>query len=163
MSSRLTKEHNVDACAKGVVSFFVTCQNNPATTMKISAAMRAKGYSDTEAVDQALQMQVCQVVDKLKGGVSAAALAALSSVAAMIALSLMVATRARALIPLEDGNSMVPLNLLLMPPRELHRPIHQHQIDRQNKQKSKEVFAQAFVQATVIFATKRVQSKENHR
>jgi hypothetical protein len=36
----------------------VACQNTPAKTVKIPAAMRAKGYSDTddiEAVDQALQ------------------------------------------------------------------------------------------------------------
>ena len=72
---------NVDACMKGVASLFVACSGNPVTTVKISAAMRAKGSSDTEAVDQALQMQVCWEVEKLKGSCSlcSAAMVMLSS------------------------------------------------------------------------------------
>jgi hypothetical protein len=45
------EEHNVDAGAKGAASFFMACSGNPVRTLKITTAMRAKGYSDTEAVD----------------------------------------------------------------------------------------------------------------
>ena len=113
------KEHSVDARAKHEVSFFVACSGNPATTVKIPAAMRAKGYSDTSAVDRVLKMQVCREVEKLKGGVSAAALAALCAAAVMVALSLTVMTKARALILPEDANSTLPLDLP-SPPRKTH-------------------------------------------
>jgi hypothetical protein len=97
------KEHNNDARAKGAASVYVACSCNPVTTLKIPAAMRAKGYLDTEAVDRALQMQVRREVKKLKGGVSAAASAALSAEAAMVALSSTVTMRALAFIPPEDA------------------------------------------------------------
>ena len=121
--SSTRKEHNVDARAKGVASFFVACSGNPATTVKIPVAMRAKGYSDTEVVDQALQMQVHREVKKLKGRVSAAAPAALSAAAVMVALSLTVMIRAIALIPPEVSNSTLPLDLPL-PLRTMHRMSH---------------------------------------
>jgi hypothetical protein len=56
-------------------------------------------------------MQVRWEVEKLKGGVSAAAPAALSAAAAMVALSSTVTTRALRLIPPEDTNSMLRLDL----------------------------------------------------
>jgi hypothetical protein len=56
-------------------------------------------------------MQVRQEAKKLKGGVSAAALAALSAAAVMVALSLMVTTRALALIPSVEANSTLQLDL----------------------------------------------------
>jgi hypothetical protein len=120
--SLMMKEHNVDASAKGAASFFMACSGNPSTAMKIlpAAAMRAKGYSDTKAIDQALQMQVRWEVEKLKGGVSAAAPAALSAAAVIVTLSPTVTTRALALIPPEIVNSTLPLDLPL-PPRTMHR------------------------------------------
>ena len=102
------KEHNVDACVKGAASFFMAYSGNPVTTLKIPAAMREKGYSDTEAVDRALQKQVHWEVEKLKG-----ASATLSAVALMVTLSLMVTTRAHTLILPEDANSTWPLDLPL--------------------------------------------------
>jgi hypothetical protein len=42
----------------------VACSGSPATTVKIPAAMRAKGYSNTEAVDWALHLQVHWQVKK---------------------------------------------------------------------------------------------------
>ena len=65
--SSTRKVYNVNAHTKGAVSFFVACSDNPATTLKIPA-MRAKGYSDTEAVDKALQVQLRWEVRKLKKG-----------------------------------------------------------------------------------------------
>ena len=129
-------------------------------TTKIPGAMRAKGYSDTKAIDRALQMQVRQEVEKLKGEVSAAAPAGLSAAAAMVTLSLIVMPRVLVLILPEDANSTLPLHLP-SPPRKTHRTSHQCQVDCQNKQESKDVYAQALAQATMLVATKRTQAKEN--
>jgi hypothetical protein len=41
----------------------------PATRVKIPEAMRIRGYSQSEAVDRALQMQVRREAEKIKGGV----------------------------------------------------------------------------------------------
>jgi hypothetical protein len=151
------KEHNVDARAKGAVSFFVACSSNPTRTLKISAAMRAKGYSDTKAVNRALQKQVRWGVKKL-----IRASATLSAVAAMVTLSLTVTTRALAMILPEDANSTWPLDIPL-PPRKTHKTSQQCQIDCQNGRKSNVVYDQALAQATMLVATKRTQAKENCR
>ncbi len=97
----------MDACAKGAASFFVACSSNPERTLKIPAAMRAKRYVDTKAIDQALQMQVSWEVEKLNG-----ASATLSAAAAMVALTLTDRTRALAFILPEDVNSTWPLDSL---------------------------------------------------
>ncbi len=97
---------------------------------------------------------------KLNGGVSAAALAALTAAAMMVALSAMLTKRALASMPLEDVNCLVLLSPPL-PPIKMHKTSHQRQDDSQNKQKSKEVYAQALMQAMMLAAAKRVQANEN--
>jgi len=57
MSSK-RREYHVDCCTKKAALFFLACEANPATRLSIPAAMRAKGYSDVEAVDQILLQQV---------------------------------------------------------------------------------------------------------
>jgi hypothetical protein len=52
------KEHEVDDRAEKVAHFFLAREANPATRLSIPTAMRAKGYSDIEAVDQILAQQV---------------------------------------------------------------------------------------------------------
>jgi hypothetical protein len=49
------------------VLFFVACDANPETRVKIPDAMRINGYSLSEAADQLLQMQVRCEADKIKG------------------------------------------------------------------------------------------------
>ena len=53
------------------VLFFVACDANPDTRVKIPNAMRIKGYSPSEAADRSLQlqlqMQVRRKADKIKG------------------------------------------------------------------------------------------------
>jgi hypothetical protein len=51
-SSRMTskrREYHVDCRAKKATIFFVACEPNPATRVKIPDAMRIKGYSPSEA------------------------------------------------------------------------------------------------------------------
>ena len=49
------------------VLFFVACDANPETRVKIPDAIRINGYSLSEAADQLLQMQVRCEADKIKG------------------------------------------------------------------------------------------------
>ena len=55
------------SCGKKAVLFFVACDANPDTRVKIPDAMRINGYSPSEAADRSLQMQVCREADKIKG------------------------------------------------------------------------------------------------
>jgi hypothetical protein len=124
--------------------------------------MRAKRYSEEEAVNWTLQQQVCWEVDSMKQAayVAAAAPEALTNAAMMVTLSATPRTRsALSLVSLEDMTSLLALSLPL-PPRKTHRISHQHQIDRQNAQKGKEVYAQSLMHATILVAAAR--EKKNH-
>jgi hypothetical protein len=61
------REYHVDCHTKKAAIFFVACEPNPATRVKIPDAMRIKGYSPSKASNQALQMQVCCEAEKIKG------------------------------------------------------------------------------------------------
>jgi hypothetical protein len=92
------REYHVDCHAKKAAIFFVACEQNPATRVKIPDAMRIKGSSLSEAADLALQMQVHREVEKIKGeaipglptpaAVAASALLSLASVATTARLAL---------------------------------------------------------------------------
>jgi hypothetical protein len=45
------REHHVDRRAKKAALFFVACDENPDTRVKVPDAMRIKGYSPSEAAD----------------------------------------------------------------------------------------------------------------
>ena len=64
MSTR--KEYGVDKRAQEAAQFYVECNKNPNTKLKIPAAMRAKGYSDDDAADRTLQAQVCRAAEKIE-------------------------------------------------------------------------------------------------
>jgi len=49
MSSK-RKEYKVHDRAKKAALFFLACEANPATRLSIPAAVRAKGYSDVDAI-----------------------------------------------------------------------------------------------------------------
>jgi hypothetical protein len=66
MSSK-RREYHVDRRSKKAALFFVACDANPDTRVKIPDAMRIKGYSQSEAADRSLQMQVRREADKIKG------------------------------------------------------------------------------------------------
>jgi hypothetical protein len=61
------REYHVDCHAKKAAIFFVACEQNPATRVRIPDAMRIKGYSPSEAANQALHMQVRCKAEKIKG------------------------------------------------------------------------------------------------
>jgi hypothetical protein len=68
--SRMTskrREYHVDCRAKKAAIFFVACEQNPTTRVKIPDAKRINEYSPSMASNQALQMQVHCRAEKIKG------------------------------------------------------------------------------------------------
>jgi hypothetical protein len=122
--------------------------------------MRVRGYSEDEAVNCKLQMQVHREVKKLKGIASASVSAVLSAAAVMVALSTTVTTTALATILPEDNDGS-PVLSLPSPPKKTRKMSHQRQVNRQNKWKAKEAYAQALTQATTLIAAERGKEKEN--
>ncbi len=57
----------MDYRTKKAAQFFVACDANPDTRVKIPDAMRIKGYSLSEAANRSLQQQVRREADKIKG------------------------------------------------------------------------------------------------
>ena len=57
----------MDRRSKKAALFFVACDANPDTRVKIPDAMRITGYSPSEAANRSLQMQVRREADKFKG------------------------------------------------------------------------------------------------
>ncbi len=57
------KKYKVDDRAKKAVWFFVACQANPATKVKVTEAMRVKGYANSKATNLTLQQQVQRAVE----------------------------------------------------------------------------------------------------
>ncbi len=73
-------------CAEKAAHFFIACKANFATRLSIPAAMRAKVYSDVEAVDQILAQQVHHKAPKNKVENTPRA-ETVATAAAMLALS----------------------------------------------------------------------------
>ena len=57
----------MDCRSKKAALFFVVCDANPDTKVKIPDAMRIKGYSPSEATNRSLQQQVRREASKIKG------------------------------------------------------------------------------------------------
>jgi hypothetical protein len=159
MSSK-RREYHVDCRAKKAANFFVGCDLNPDTRVKIHDAMRIKGYSLSEAADRSLQMQVRREVDKITGedipGPPAPAAAAAS---ALLTLS----TTANVGRPALQTITTVPAAVLPSSERKVRKTLHQEQINKQNETKRKAVHAQAHARATTLVAEERMKPKENRR
>jgi hypothetical protein len=61
------KEYKVGDCAKKAARFFVACKANSDTRVKVTEVMQVRGYSNWEAANLKLQMQVRCTIKK-KGG-----------------------------------------------------------------------------------------------
>ncbi len=160
----------MDRRAKKAALFFLACDANPDTRVKIPDSMRIKGYSISEAADRLLQQQVRHEADKIKGdavpGPSAPAAAA--SASALITLLIMANVGRPALrtITVPAAVSVLPaagVAALPSPPRKTWKTLHQEQIVRQNERKQKAVNAQAHARATTLIAEERAKEKENRR
>jgi hypothetical protein len=171
MSSK-RREYHVDYRTKKAALFFVACDANPDTIVKITNAMRIKEYSPSEAADQSLQQQVRREADKIKGEAVPGPSAPAAAVAASALLTL--STTANVGRPALQTITTVPeavfvlpaagVAALPLPPRKTRKTLHQEQIARQNERKHRTVHAQAHTHATTLIAEERAKEKENrHR
>jgi hypothetical protein len=109
MSSK-RKENKVDNRAEKAARFFVACEANPDTRVKVTEVMRVRGYSNCKAVDLKLQMQVHRAIKKIKGEVTLCP----EAVAAHSLLALLTAaTAARPVLRTIMPNQVTALVLLV--------------------------------------------------
>jgi len=161
----------VDARAKKAALFFLACEPNPVTRLSIPAAMRAKGYSDSEAGDRILIQQVRRESQKNKSNdtprpesAAASSLLALATVASVAssrpALRTITPNLTAAPVVTVSGINAV---ILPSPERKVRKTSHQEQISKQNVRKRKAVHTQAHARATTLVPEERALLKEDHR
>jgi hypothetical protein len=163
------REYHVDCRAKKAAIFFVACKPNTATRVKIPNATRIRGYSQSEATNRGLQMQVHCKAEKIKGEAipgppapEAAAVSALLSLSTTanvgrVALAAITPVPAAGPILLAAGVAALP-----SPPRKMQKTLHQEQIVQQNKRKRRAVQGQAHAHAT-IGSSQRLRRLRNAR
>ncbi len=168
MTSR-RREYHVDCHAKKAAIFFVACEQNTATRVKIPNAMRIRGYSQSKAANRGLQMQVRCEVEKIKGEAipgpptpEAAAVSALLSLSTTanvgrVVLAAITPVPVAGPILLAAGVAALP-----SPPRKMRKTSHQEQIAWQNEWKRRAVQGQAHARAT-IGSSQWLQSLRNTR
>ena len=130
------RKNGADARAKTAALLFVACERNPDPTGRLSIpnVLRVKGYSEDEAVNRTLQMQVRREVEKLKGNSSA-----LATATAMIMLSTTTTTITTTTSTATTISTISSESLDLPSPLKKTRKMsHQRQIYHQNKRKAKE-------------------------
>jgi hypothetical protein len=118
--------------------------------------MRISGYSQSEAADQGLQMQVCCEAEKIKGeaipgppapeAVAMSALLSLLTTANVgrVALAAITSVPVAGPVFLAAGVAALP-----SPPRKTQKMSHQEQIARQNERKRRAIQGQAHARATI--------------
>jgi hypothetical protein len=155
MTSR-SREHHVDCRAKKAAIFFVACETNTATRVKIPNAMRIRGYSQSKAANQGLQMQVRCKVEKIKGeAIPGPPAPEASAVSALLSLSTTASVGRVALAAITPVPVAGPILLaagvaaLPSPPRKTQKMLHQEQIARQNERKRRAIQGQAHAHATI--------------
>jgi hypothetical protein len=168
MTSR-RREYHVDCHAKKAAIFFVACEPNTATRVEIPDAMKIRGYSQSKAADQALQMQVRSGADKIKGeaipgpnapeAAAVSVLLSLSTTANVGRVALAAITPALAAGPILPAAGVATLPL---PPRKMQKTLHQDQIVWQNKRKRRAVQGQAHACVTTLVNEERTKEKKNH-
>ncbi len=155
----------MDCRAKKAALFFLACEANPATRLSISAAMRAKGYSDVEAADRILVKQVRRESQKKAPkdtprtkSAAASSLLALGTVAttAMPVLRSILTKQTVAPVIMVGG---IDASIHPSPKRKVQKTSHQEQIGKQNERKRKAVHAQAHARATTLVAEERMKPK----
>jgi hypothetical protein len=134
MTSR-RREYHVDCRAKKAAIFFVACEPNTATRVKIPNAMRIRGYSKSKAADQTLQMQVRCKAEKIKGeaipGPPAPEAVAVSVLLSLSTTANVGREASTAITPVLVAGPILPavrVATLPLPPRKMQKTLHQEQI-----------------------------------
>ena len=122
------REYHVDCRAKKAATFFVACEPNTATRVKSPNAMRIRGYSQSEAADQALQMQVHREAEKIKGeaipGPPAPEAAAMSALLSPLTTANVGRVALAAITPVPAAGPILPaagVATLPTPPRKMQK------------------------------------------
>jgi hypothetical protein len=166
------KEYKVDERAKKVAFIFLACDANPITRLSIPAAIRAKGYSNVEASNQTLQMQVRCENQKIKAKNTPCPESAAASLLLTLATVATVATAARpalwTIMPNQTAALVVAVGgitagIIPSPERKARKMSDQEQISKQNERKHKAVHAQAHARTTTLIAKERAMPKEVSR
>jgi hypothetical protein len=155
MTSR-RREYHVDCCAKKAAIFFMACEPNTATGVEIPNAMKIRGYSQSEAANRVLQMQVCRKAEKIKEeaipGPPAPEAAAVSALLSLSTTANVGRVALAAITPVPAAGPILPaagVAALSSPPRKMQKTLHPEQIARQNERKRKAVQGQAHACATI--------------
>ena len=147
------RKNGADARAKKAALLFFGMRQR---RLSIPNVLRVKGYSEDQAVNRTLQIQVRREVEKLKGNSSASAAAA-----ATIMLST-TTTITTTTITATTINTISSEALDLPSPlKKTRKTSHECQIDCQNERKAKEAYTQALARATALIAAERGKEKEN--
>jgi hypothetical protein len=170
MSSK-RKEYKVDARAKKAALFFLACEPNPVTRLSIPAAMRAKGYSDSEAADRILIQQVRRESQNNKSNDTPRPESAAASSILALATVASAASSRPALRTITPNLAAAPVvtvagmnaGILPSPERKVRKTSHQEQIGKQNESKRKGVHTQAHSRVTFLVAKERALPKEARR
>ena len=132
--------------------------------------MRAKGYSDAEAVDQILVQQVHRESQKNKSKDTSRPESAASSSLLALAMVTSAASSSRpALRTITPNLAAAPVvtvagmnaGILPSPERMVRKTSHQEQIGKQNESKCKGIHAQAHSRATILVAEERALPMED--
>jgi hypothetical protein len=164
------REYHVDCRAKKAAIFFVACEPDTATRVKILDSMRIRGYSQSKAANRALQMQVHCEAEKIKGeaipGPPAPEAAAVSALLPLSTTENVGRVAFAAITPVPAAGPILPaagVAALPLPPSKTQKTLHQEQIARQNERKRRAVQGQAHARATTLVAEERAKEKENRR
>jgi hypothetical protein len=106
------KEYKVDNCAEKAARFFIACKASLATKVKVTEAMRVRGYSDCKAADLTLQMQVHCAIQKIRGEVSLRPKAVTAYSLLTLATAATAATAARPALRKFMPNQVVDIGLV---------------------------------------------------
>ncbi len=148
----------------------MACEPYTATRVEIPDAMKIRGYFQSKAVNQALQMQVHRKAEKIKGealtGPPAPEAAAVSALLSLSTTANVGRVALAAITPVPAAGPILPaawVAALPSSPRKMQKMLHQDQIARQNKRKCRAVQGQAHLHATTLVTKERTKEKENRR
>jgi hypothetical protein len=151
------KEYKVGDRVKKAALFFLACEANPATRLSIPAAMRAKGYSDANDMDQILIQQVCH--ESQNNNLVRRQWPRLQC---WLCLTRQMrwgrCLRGYHQLPIPEAFSVAlggAAGNLPTPHRKTRKTCHHEQIKKKNGQKQKPVHAQAHACATTLVAKER--------
>ena len=168
------KEYRRDERAEKAAKLYLFCARDPDESLKVPAAMMARGYTPEEAANRALQMQVRRLAEKIALGDTARPSEARTAPGAEAPP--LKATKRLPLVQLDPNappvdaavagaSSIVFFGGVNVPSPQIKtkKTSHQIQVERTNKRKQADVNNLAHVRATTLVAAERLLPKGEGR